>query len=254
MAGEAFDIFADSYLKGLKRPEFWNFNPDSAFGANMMKGSENQNPWANRDKDNAKYGIFGGTANAAGKPPVITSSAPGMTGASQASPLNPGMLTQPQPSTFAKLMGEGEGQGAKWLGGNIADNIKQLLSTDNPEVKASVGTAMEHMLGGTLPQSAVEKSVAGFGEGIPALTGVESAVGKLGEAAPGGLNLTAPDPTSMGLSLAPTGLEALTGSKTAGNVAGAGINTGLAAAQGGMNPLSDVAALASIYKLMRGFF
>ena len=140
MAGGAFDIFADSYLKGLKRPEFWDFNPDSAFGANMVKGSQNQNPWTNRNQDNAKYGIFGGTANAAGKPPVITSS--GNMGGVQASPLNPGGLTQPQVSPLARLLGTTEGEGTKFLGKNLADNIKELFAKDNPEVQTSVKTAM----------------------------------------------------------------------------------------------------------------
>jgi len=51
----------DSYFKKLKRPELYNYSPDQSFGANMAHGSEEQNPWANRDQSNAKFGRLGGS-------------------------------------------------------------------------------------------------------------------------------------------------------------------------------------------------
>ena len=60
---QAYNTFMDSYFKRLKRPEFFNYNADQSFGANMVHGSEEQNPWANRDRDNAKYGNLGGANN-----------------------------------------------------------------------------------------------------------------------------------------------------------------------------------------------
>jgi hypothetical protein len=55
------EIFYNSYLKKLKRPELQReYNPDESYGANTLFRSENTNPWAGRDQDNAKYGALGG--------------------------------------------------------------------------------------------------------------------------------------------------------------------------------------------------
>src|SRR4030067_1028944 len=54
---EATNIFMNSYLKKMRRPEMGGgFSPDDAFGANLVHGSESLNPNAIRDKTNAQYG------------------------------------------------------------------------------------------------------------------------------------------------------------------------------------------------------
>lgn len=54
---EAKSIFMNAYLKKLRRPELdGGYNPDQAFGANMVHGSESLNPNAIRDATNAQYG------------------------------------------------------------------------------------------------------------------------------------------------------------------------------------------------------
>lgn len=60
---QALNLFTDSYLKRLKRPEMFNYGPNQAFGANMVHGSEEQNPFAYRDQSNAKFGNLGGNTN-----------------------------------------------------------------------------------------------------------------------------------------------------------------------------------------------
>ena len=58
----------------------------------------------------------------------------------------------------------------------------------------------------------------------------------------------------VAMSMADPLIFGLTGSKTAGKAAGALGTTGLAAAQGGANPFSDVAAVMSLIKLFGGLF
>jgi hypothetical protein len=62
----AMDTFYNSYLKKFKRPEFQSYKPDQSFGANMLHGSEETNPWAGRDQSNAKFGFLGGNNNGGG--------------------------------------------------------------------------------------------------------------------------------------------------------------------------------------------
>ena len=80
---QAYNTFMHSYFKRLKRPELFNYNADQSFGANMVHGSEEQNPWANRNQDNAKYGNLGGNNNKVVQGPEFT-----------ANPLAPGGFTQ----------------------------------------------------------------------------------------------------------------------------------------------------------------
>ena len=67
--------------------------------------------------------------------------------------------------------------------------------------------------------------------------------------------LAVTDPV-VGISSALAGpmVQGLTGSRIAGDATGAAATTGLAAAQGFANPLSDIAALMSYFKLFRGMF
>ncbi len=62
----AWDEFNNSYIKSAFKPnsDAWYgspFRPDSAFGANMLPGSERINPSANRDVANAGFGWRGAT-------------------------------------------------------------------------------------------------------------------------------------------------------------------------------------------------
>jgi hypothetical protein len=56
---DVWSVFNDSYMKKLKRPEYWGYQPDQASGSSMLARSEEQNPWAGRNQDNAKYGQLG---------------------------------------------------------------------------------------------------------------------------------------------------------------------------------------------------
>lgn len=56
---DVWSTFNDSYLKKLKRPEYWGFQPDQASGSSMVSRSEEQNPWAGRNDANAKFGLLG---------------------------------------------------------------------------------------------------------------------------------------------------------------------------------------------------
>lgn len=60
--------------------------------------------------------------------------------------------------------------------------------------------------------------------------------------------------TGIAASLAGPVVSGLTGSKIAGSATGAAATTGMAAAQGFTNPLSDLAALMSWAKLIKGLF
>jgi len=63
----AKELFYNSYLKKMKRPEFQReFNPDDVFGANSVARSERTNPWAGRDSSNAKFGFLGGNNQGGG--------------------------------------------------------------------------------------------------------------------------------------------------------------------------------------------
>ncbi len=54
------DIFTNSYLRHLKQPRFGNYEPDQAYGANMLPRSQNQNPNPVRNAQNAVVGASGG--------------------------------------------------------------------------------------------------------------------------------------------------------------------------------------------------
>jgi hypothetical protein len=63
------EIFYNSYLKKLKRPELQReYNPDESYGANTLFRSEETNPWAGRDQSNAKFGALGGPSGYQGQP------------------------------------------------------------------------------------------------------------------------------------------------------------------------------------------
>ena len=110
---QLWNDFNNSYLKNrLKRPEFWNFEPDQAFGANMVHGSENINPWANRDASNAKFGVLGKPGQVfQGPPSGVPGAIPG---------LNIGQNIGGQSSTFGQLLGTAGGVGSNYMAGQLA--------------------------------------------------------------------------------------------------------------------------------------
>lgn len=238
--------FNNSYLKNrLKRPEFWNFEPDQAFGANMVKGSENINPNANRDASNAKFGILGKPGQVFQGPQTgVPGSIPG---------LNVGGTLGSQGSSFNQLLGQTGAVGSNYLSSQLAKPGAEWLKNLFGGVEDLTGA-------GELLNKA---DVAGALSGVKELTDLTGAgdvlrgadlagagVERLGE----GFQFATPDPLSMTASVAPMGIEALTGSKTAGNVAGAAAMTGIAGAQGFMNPISDAMALYQLFKMFKGFF
>jgi hypothetical protein len=183
------DIFNNNYLGQLKRPEMQSasgFNPDTAFGANMVSGSSSMNPAPNRDATNAIYGQLGG------------SSSGGLTNT------NPGL----QMDSFQKLLA-----GAQQNTGNE-------------------GTLFGGM-GQPLSQGLSEFSMADLWD-------------KLQTKAPEmGMNMGAAAAQPLGQAI---------GGKQLGNAAGAAATTGLAAAQGFTNPMTDAAATMQLYNMMRGWF
>jgi len=243
---QLWNDFNNSYLKNrLKRPEYWNFEPDQAFGANMVHGSENINPWANRDASNAKFGVLGKPGQVfQGPPSGVPGAIPG---------LNIGQNIGGQSSTFGQLLGQTGALGGNYLAGQVAKPGAEWLRGlfDRPEDLTGAGEILN--------RADIAEALSGMG-GVPDLTGAGEAlrgadlagagVERLGE----GFKFAAPDPYSMAAAIAPTGIEALTGSRTAGNVAGAAASTGIAGAQGFMNPVSDLAALYNLFKMFRGFF
>ena len=113
---------------------------------------------------------------------------------------------------------------------------------------------------GELLERADIAGVLGGVGGVPDLTGAGEALrgadlaGAGAERLAEGFQFAAPDPMSLAATLGPMAIGGLTGSKTAGDVAGAAATTGIAGAQGFMNPISDLAALYSLYKMFKGFF
>ena len=59
---DAWEDFNNSYIKGMFKNKSFSspFNPDGAYGANMVPGSQNMNPAPNRNALNALSGMFGG--------------------------------------------------------------------------------------------------------------------------------------------------------------------------------------------------
>ncbi len=256
-----WETFTDSYLKKLKRPELQGiFNPDQSYGANMLFRSEETNPWAGRDQSNAKFGPMGASGGMKVQAPVMSPQ-----GASGLLPPNWNLplMPSPQQDTFHQLMGGIEAPIAN-IGGKIGANYiqsllpqgfeklspelqgyaKELLGGGGSDVYGDLAskfgkeasTVTESGLGGyeKLAQGVAEKATEGAGDTTNLLAGV--------------------DPATMAAAAIPM-LAKMFGLKgTGGDALGAATSTGIAAAQGGMNPISDIAALYSLYKFGRGLF
>jgi hypothetical protein len=204
---EAWDIFADNYLKNLKRPEWFNFKPDDAFGANMLHGSSNINPWAGRDQSNEKYGMLGGTQ------PITQTGAETMPGAS-APPQIPGQFSSPSQQAFANLMqgsvsNQLQGTGSKWLSNKLLDMFGSPIGKDATTRKVLEEAMQSSATGGLSP------AVSPIAEAAASpVTGAVAEGAKTAMSSPFGF-----DPTTLALSAAPDLMQLMTGSKLAGKVA-----------------------------------
>jgi hypothetical protein len=268
---KAWELYNDSYIKGMKRPEFWGFKPDQASGASMLFRSEETNPWANRDQSNAKYGPHGGATSAikSNQPSGISAaSLGGGTGIGGMMPSSwniPGIPSQSQ-NTFANNMAPLVGAAGKYAGGTIADWFKGPQSFDklSPEMqgfadKFTTGGATDtySKLGEQFGGEGLGATESGLG-GYDKLLGSalkDSSVAMSDEASSSLLGgLSGADMGSGAAAVVPI-LSKMFGLKgTAGNAVGAAAGVGGAAAQGFVNPISDVAAVMSLVKLFGGLF
>ena len=246
---QAFNMFMDSYIKKLKRPEMFNFSPDQSYGANLVPGSESQNPWAGRDKANAPYGALGGT-----QPLQQMLSQSGVSN-------TPGMVSDNSGGTFNKLMSTITPGAVKYGSDTLANSdiakkglegIKNLF-TSPAEMNPALTQAYDVAFKGATPIA--EQGGFNFlsGEAAPNAFDRVGSVLSEGVTKPSevlaGNPTTMIDPTSAALAVVPGITQALTGSKTAGKAMNTAITGGAAAAQGFVNPFSDLAALVSIMRL-----
>ena len=172
---QAYNTFMDSYFKRLKRPELFNYSPDQSFGANMVHGSEEENPWANRNQDNAKYGNMGGNNNKVVQGPQAISGGqldPSLAGKTFTLPsTNPNSQTQGALDTImgavTKPVGEYVGNAASdWL--NPTPTLSDLSSRIS--LAGGEGTVVPDIVG----------KLAGLGENP--LAGFDPTMGAAGDA------------------------------------------------------------------------
>jgi len=171
--GTANEIFYNSYLKKLKRPEFQReYNPNDSYGANSVARSERTNPWAGRDQNNAKFGALGGPSGFKGQPFSLSQgSSSGGVGGSEFSlgdvlshgkaGINLPMIPSSEKSTFNKLMEPVVSVGGK-LGANA---IMDWMSTDkfselSPMMEGFADKALD-----TIPLSGVGDTMSEMGGG-----------------------------------------------------------------------------------------
>ena len=250
---EAANIFMNSYLKKMRRPEMGGgFTPDEAFGANLVHGSESLNPDALRDRTNAQYGSMKSPLQQGGS----------IAGVSNIQ--NVPFMGGNQSTAFAKSMSSVPMQTAGVVAPNVlspwlADKLKDLVRDKPTEVFADTmkQTPTDPMTLFNPPKYDVAGGMGGYekvGENFA------SDVAKPSEALSetGTSILDKFNPSSLGAGVAtaaaPKMMEALTGSKLAGDITGAAANTGMAAAQGGLNIGSDLSALLSYIKLFGRLF
>lgn len=257
---QAYNTFMDSYFKRLKRPELFSYNADQSFGANMVHGSEKQNPWANRNQDNAKFGSLGGDNNKVVQGPEFT-----------ANPLAPGGLTQTNQGA-PSVSGQ---SGLDSIMGAVTKPVGQYLGNAasnwlNPEATLTdIGSKLGLASGGEVAIPDIAGQLSKMGEDslsafIPTSGDAFEGIGRemmegstdvlKGAIEGGGSTPFNFDPISMGLSTVPA-LGRMFGLK--GDVANgleAGASVGAAALQGGLNPISDIGAVMSLVKFFGGLF
>lgn len=254
----ANSIFVDNYLKKLKRPELQGiYKPDDNYGANMLFRSNETNPWAGRDQSNARYGYLGGPAGTSGLSPgyKLPTSNTGTSG--EASSIMPGLnmpggwnipgMPSAQKSTFTSLMEPVVGAGSQLGAKAIVDWMK------GPQTLADLSPMMEGYAKNALGVAAgMESGLGGFDKLLGGA--IEKSTGDL--AASSGDLLSKLDPTSAAVSAVPM-LAQMFGLKSDSDASrglSAATSVGLAAAQGGLNPISDIAAVVSLIKLFGGLF
>jgi hypothetical protein len=191
------EIFYNSYLKKLKRPEFranrsgstsQAFNPDDAFGANSVFRSEETNPWAGRDQDNAKFGALGGPSGYKGQPFKLSQgSTSGGVGGSEftwgdvlshgKAGVNLPFIPSGEKSTFNTLMEPVMDVGSKYGAKAIMDwmNPKSTMS----DLATKIALASE----GEVAIPDVAGKLSGMGEN--ALSNFDFTMGKGGDAIKG---------------------------------------------------------------------
>jgi len=191
------DIFNNDYLKGAitgagdrLQSADGQFNPNDAFGANMVSGSNLMNPAPGRDAANAVYGQLGGSTTG------------GLTNTNPSLPMD----------QFHKLLAGAQGNAGAATGneGTLFGGMGQPLSQGN------AGFSMEDLWSK--------------------------------------LQMKGPDiGMNVGASLAQPLGNAI-GGRQLGNLAGAAATTGMAAAQGFENPMTDAAAAMKLMQMFRGWF
>jgi len=241
MATSASEIFTNAYLKKMRRPEMGGrFNPDEAFGANLVHGSEMQNPSPTRNMTNALYGnmktpMQGGSSINMGQPSSLLPTP--NAGTDMAKVLGPNILSDWAGRKIRDMMDKPSGE--------FADSMKGVLGQEN--AYDQIGSKMfapsltESGLGG------IEKAGESFSNTIPNPSSFVTP--EVGSSILDGVNLGSVG-AGVATAAAPMMMEKLTGSKLAGDITGTAATTGVAAAQGGLNPMSDLAALLSWAKLL----
>lgn len=247
----AFDMFTDSYIKSMKRPELFNFNPDQAYGANLLHGSEKQNPSPNRDQDNAKFGRLGGSTT-----PVYQQG-----GGTQPLTGFGDNLSMPEVSTqspqgsgpLSTLMGMGAGAGVSYGMNKGLDYLKGVFkgvmggSENLSDMGGGYSKIAEQMTGAPSVDQTAKSIIGDSSKSLhDTITGATDAT-----SSPVGF-----DPTTLALAAVPQ-LARLFGLKQ-DSIGGSGLsaatNIGSAVLQGGLNPISDVGAGMSVVNFIRKLF
>lgn len=246
----AFDMFTDSYIRSMKRPELFNFEPDQAYGANLLHGSEKQNPSPNRDQDNAKFGRLGSPTT-----PIYQqeNNIPPLTGFGDNSSM-PGISTQTSQGSgpLSTLMGMGAGAGVSYGMSKGLDYLKDTFKNIMGESKnlsdmgGGFSKIAEQMTGAPSADQTAASILGDSSESLHnAIHGLEATKSPIGF-----------DPTTLALAAVPQ-LARLAGLKQ-DSIGGSGLSAatsvGSAALQGGLNPIADVGAGMSIVNFIRKLF
>lgn len=242
---EATNIFMNSYLKKMRRPELsGGYSPDEAFGANLAHGSESINPNALRDKTNAQYG---GMKSSLQQGPA----------ALMQNVMGGGNTTNSTPSPMMQTAGL---VAPKFLSDWATEKLRSYLNKPTEAFAETMRqTPTDPMSLFEAPKYDVAEGMGGYQKvGENFASGVPKPSSYVAPEVEGGSILEGINPSSVAssaaLMAAPMLTRTLTGSRTAGDAVGAAGSVGLAAAQGGMNPLSDLAAVYSLYNLIKGIF
>ena len=143
----------------------------------------------------------------------------------------------------------------------FTDNFNAMVGAQQPQGINFNNDWMQRNLfgmdsGPSLPQLGPAQGVGGDasaafgGDWVPSLPGsIGERVGEVGGKVSRGLESIGINPGMLAAGAAEPLVKGLTGSRLGGRAAGAAATTGMAAAQGFMNPVSDIAALMSILKL-----